>query len=166
MTLPVFPIEELHAASFRECLDVVARERRYLAQVEALPLERIQTFVKDGVAADAIQFVALDDQRVVGWADIFPDWAYAVAHRGNVGMGVHPTYRGQGLGTRLLQACIAKAWVKALTRVELEVRADNLPAIGLYKKLGFAYEVTKSRGLRFDGVYYDSVQMCLLKNEA
>jgi putative acetyltransferase len=160
--LPIVPIQASHAPSFRACLDVVARERRYLAQVEAPSLDRVQAFVDSGIAGDAVQFVALDGTRVVGWADIFPDWAHAVAHRGHLGIGVHPDYRGRGLGTRLLRACIAKAWAKGLTRIELEARADNLTAIHLYQKLGFAQEAIKSRGLRFDGTYYDAVQMALL----
>jgi hypothetical protein len=49
----------------------VAREKMYLAQVEALPLERIQGFVRESVAAGAAQFVAIDGPLVVGWCDIF-----------------------------------------------------------------------------------------------
>ena len=161
--LPIVDVQEQYATSYRDCLDVVAREKKYLAQIEALPLERIQAFVKESVAGDAIQFFALDAERVVGWADIFPAWAQAVAHCGSLGMGVHPLYRGQGLGERLLTACIEKAWVSGLTRVELEVRADNLPAIALYEKLGFQHEALKVQAMRFDGVYFDAVQMRLLR---
>ena len=102
--LLITPVQERYAASYRECLDVVARERRYLAQFEALALERIEGFVKDSVANDAIQFFALDGERVVGWADIFPNWAHAISHCGSLGMGVHPAYRGHGLGGRRLPA--------------------------------------------------------------
>jgi len=163
----ILPISEDHAASFRECLDTVAREKRYLAQVEAPPLEWVQKFVHDGVANDAAQFVAVDATgRVVGWADIFPAWAHAVAHCGTVGMGVLPGYRGQGIGKRLLQACIAKAWSKGLTRIGLEVRVDNEPAMRLYHRLGFAKEALKKHAMRFDAVYHDTVQMRLLRDEA
>jgi GNAT superfamily N-acetyltransferase len=162
--LPIRMITEADADSFRACLDTVAREKRYLAQTEALPLARIQGFVKDSVAQDAVQFVAVDGARVVGWADIFPGWAHAVMHTGTLGMGVHPDYRGRGLGRRLLQACIDKAWRKGITRITLEARADNRPAITLYESLGFAHEALKPRALRFDGAYFDAVQMRLLKD--
>lgn len=158
----IAPIAPGHAASYRACLDVVARERKYLAQAEALPIERIEEFVRSSVAADAAQFVALDGERVVGWADIFPAWAHAVAHCGQLGMGVHPDYRGQGIGERLLAACIAKARTRGITRIELEARSDNQPAIGLYRKLGFVDEARKRNAMRFDGVYYDAVQMSLV----
>lgn len=164
--LQVVPVAQIHAASYRACLDVVARERRYLAQVEALPLERIEGFVRDSVATDAVQFMATDGDKVVGWADIFPSWAHAVAHCGSLGMGVLPEYRRRGIGRQLLEACIAKAWTKGLTRIELEVRADNEPAIALYSKLGFVQEARKRQAMRFDGVYFDALLMSLLRSAA
>lgn len=158
----IVPIALSHAESYRACLDVVAREKKYLAQIEALPVERIREFVRASVASDAVQFVALDGQRVVGWADIFPAWAHAIAHCGSLGMGVLPEYRGQGIGEQLLAACIAKARTRGITRIELETRIDNARAIGLYSKLGFVHEAQKKNAMRFDGVYYDAIQMSLV----
>lgn len=161
----IAPIALSHAESYRACLDVVAREKKYLAQIEALPVERIREFVGASVASDAVQFVALDGQRVVGWADIFPAWAHAIAHCGSLGMGVLPEFRGQGIGEQLLAACIAKARTKGITRIELETRIDNERAIGLYRKLGFAHEAQKKNAMRFDGVYYDAIQMSLVPED-
>ncbi len=160
---PIVAVQTPYAASYRECLDSVAREQRYLAQVEALPLEKIQGFVKDSVASDAVQFFALDGERVVGWADIFPSWAHAVSHCGSLGMGVLAPYRGRGIGTKLLHACVKKAWLKGITRIELEARADNAAAIALYEKLGFQHEALKRNAMRFNGQYFDAVQMSLLR---
>lgn len=162
MSVAILPIAESHADGFHACLDTVAREKKYLAQVEALPLERIQGFVRESVATGAAQFVAVDGSLVVGWCDIFPAWAHAIQHCGSVGMGVLPAYRGQGIGRQLLSACLAKAKASGITRVELEARADNERAIKLYERMGFQREALKRRGMRFDGMYYDSVQMSLL----
>ncbi len=162
MTVAIAPIALEHAAGFHACLDSVAREKRYLAQTQALPLERIEGFVRDSVDSDAVQFVALDGDRVVGWADIFPAWADAVKHCGTLGMGVHADWRAQGIGERLLRACLDKAPRKGITRVMLEVRADNSRAIRLYERVGFAREALVRHAMRFDGVYYDAVQMSLL----
>lgn len=162
----IVPVAEEHAHSYRACLDAVAREKRYLAQIEALPLERIEGFVRASVANDAVQFMAVEGGRVVGWADIFPSWAHAVAHCGTLGMGVLAEYRGQGIGRRLLEACIHKAWRKGITRIELEVRADNERAIRLYQAMGFTQEALKRRAMRFDGVYFDALLMSLLNRAA
>jgi ribosomal protein S18 acetylase RimI-like enzyme len=163
-TVAIVPVAEHHAEGFHACLDVVARERRYLAQVEAPPLERIEAFVRESVANDAAQFMAVDGDRVVGWADILPAWAHAVAHVGSLGMGVLPAYRGRGIGRRLLGACIAKARAQGITRIELEVRADNERAIALYRALGFEQEAVKRHAMRFDGEYHDALLMSLLKD--
>jgi len=160
---PIVAVEEKYAVAYRECLDAVAREQKYLAQIEALPLERILEFVKASVASDAVQFFAVEGEKVVGWADVFPAWAYAVSHCGSLGMGVLAEYRGQGIGRRLLQACIEKAWAKGITRIELEARADNTAAIALYEKLNFKHEALKRNAMRFGGKYFDAVQMSLLR---
>ena len=162
MAVEIVPIALEHAVGFHACLDAVAKEKRYLAQTQALPLERIEGFVRDSVTNDAVQFVAVDGSLIIGWADIFPGWADAVKHCGSLGMGVLPACRGQGVGKGLLQACLAKARAKGITRVELEARADNERAIKLYERLGFQHEATKRQAMRFDGVYYDAVQMSLL----
>ena len=160
--ITIAPIALANAPSFHLCLDTVAREKRYLAQIEAPAMERIEGFVRESVANDAVQFVALDGERVVGWADIFPAWAHAVQHCGTLGMGVLSGYRGQGLGRQLLQVCLDKARTKGITRVTLEARADNVNAIALYTRMGFVHEALKPNALRFEGVYFDAVQMRLL----
>lgn len=158
----IAPIALAHAEGFHACLDSVAREGRYLAQWHALPLERMQAFVKDSVEKDAVQFVALAGERVVGWADVFPHWAHALQHVGTLGMGVHADWRGQGLGRQLLAACLEKAERKGLLRVELSARADNTRAIRLYESLGFRHEGLKRRALRFPDGFHDSVSMAWL----
>lgn len=155
----ITPIAEANAASFRECLDIVAREKRFLARIEAPPIEAIREFVRESVASDAVQFVALVDDRVIGWADIFPERTQAESHCGSLGMGVQPEFRGQGIGEDLLRTCLDKALRKGITRIELKVRADNASAIRLYAKAGFVHEATMKHALRFDGVYYDALQM-------
>lgn len=159
------PITMDDVPGFHTCLDAVAREQRYLAQVAAPSLDRIEGFVHQSVSQDLVQFVAIAEGQVVGWADVLPEWAQALAHTGSLGMGLLPAWRGQGIGARLLQACIHKAWAKGLTRIELAARADNARAIRLYERLGFQHEGIKRRGMRFDGVYFDTVSMGLLRPE-
>ena len=166
MAIDIVQITEAHAAGFRACLDAVARERRYLAQVEAPALERIEAFVRDSVKNNAAQYVALEGSAIVGWCDIFPDWAAAVAHCGGLGMGVLAAYRGRGIGTQLITATLAHARRQGLVRIELEVRIDNSAAIRLYERVGFVHEGRKRHRLRFDGVNFDALVMGLLFNEA
>lgn len=162
MSVFVAPIAEADADSFHACLDAVARERRFLALLEAPPLESLRGFVVDNVAKGVPQVVAKDGARVVGWCDIQPGWPHALRHCGCVGMGLLPAYRGQGIGRRLLEACLVQARQAGITRVELEARADNEDALRLYSRMGFAHEGTKRGGMWVDGQYLDTLAMALL----
>lgn len=162
MSITIRPIQLGDAPSFRQCLDAVAKERLYLAQLEALPLDRMQAFVASSVADDAAQFVAVDSAQggqVVGWCDIFGHWAHAIKHTGSMGMGVLAAHRGQGLGEQLLRATLAKAAAKGITRVTLDVREGNHRAIKLYQRVGFELEAVKRHALLVDGQSFSSLQM-------
>ena len=51
---------------------------------------------------------------------------------------VHPAWRRQGIGRRLLVALVESAMALGAARMTLEVRAGNLDAQRLYAELGFA----------------------------
>ena len=48
------PIADEHIAGFREAVDVVARERKYLAFLEAPPLDDVRRFLADDPSPRAI----------------------------------------------------------------------------------------------------------------
>jgi ribosomal-protein-alanine N-acetyltransferase len=52
-------------------------------------------------------------------------------------IAVAPQFRQCGVATGLLQYCFRLAKEKQVTSVYIEVRPSNIPAIALYKKLGF-----------------------------
>lgn len=162
MPVLIRQIRESDAASFRETLDIVARERRYLMMSEAPPLEHMQKFVADSVKRDLPQFVAVEGERVVGWCDSFPGKAaYGNGHIGSLGMGLLPGYRGKGFGRQLVVATIQKARELGLERIQLSVYASNQPAISLYRRLEFVEEGRQKRGRLMDGVYDDVILMAL-----
>ena len=52
-------------------------------------------------------------------------------------VAVHPNYRGLGLGETMMRYAIARVRVAGATFMTLEVRQSNIPAMTLYRKLGF-----------------------------
>ena len=82
------------------------------------------------------------------------------AHVGLIGMGVRDGWSGRGVGTALMTELIdlADNWL-GLVRLELEVYADNLPGIALYRKFGFRDEgVRPAAAIRY-GAYADTQMM-------
>jgi ribosomal protein S18 acetylase RimI-like enzyme len=150
--------------SLRECIDIVSREANFLASPEAPSEQELALDLLASARRDSIHLVAKDAQRVVAWAQIERGKGTSVEHRGDLGMGVLPQYRGHGLGKRLLTDCIAAARGRGIDRIELEVRSDNRRALSLYCSVGFAVESIVKRAMKTGDVYHDAFRMCLMSN--
>ncbi len=62
----------------------------------------------------------------------------AVAGVGEIlNVGVHPGFTRQGVASGLLECVLAWAKTQGVTQLTLEVGAANLPALALYRKIGF-----------------------------
>lgn len=166
MEIDIQPASLELADSFRQALDVVAREHRYLIFQKAPPVESTRNFIAQVLAKGWSQFYALRDGQVVGWCDVVRDERPGLTHIGRLGIGILPEYRGRKIGARLLAATIADAFQKGIARIELEVFAANARAIALYKKFGFVEEGRKRQARCLDGVYEDSICMALIKADA
>jgi putative acetyltransferase len=104
--------------------------------------------------------VAERERRPQGYLTIEPRIQARLRHTADLHMGVHAAARGQGIGKRLLEDAIARvAEAQIVEIVYLMVRADNLPALGLYERSGFDRVATLPRDTKADGRYYDGVLM-------
>lgn len=143
MTVTIAQIRESDIAGFHAALDDVARESGFLARDHAPPIAQTYDFVRGNIEAGHVQLVAHANEDIIGWCDILPREGDASV--GTVGMGVVSTYRGQGLGRKLLSAALRAAAPKNFTVIRLDVQAQNIGAIALYEKLGFALTRTYER---------------------
>jgi ribosomal protein S18 acetylase RimI-like enzyme len=164
MTIDIVPIREDLIDSFHAALDVVCRERIYLAFLEAPPIEEMRAFLRGNMAKGTPQLLATSADRVVGWCDVNPVQRPTMRHSGVLGIGLLGEYRGRGLGEKLMLKTLEAAHRFGLSRVELSVRHDNVRALGLYRKLGFEVEGRKRRAVLVDCVYHDLICMGLLLN--
>jgi len=160
--IEIVPLGRQHIAGFHAALDGVAKERCYLAMLEAPSFWRTRRFVLDSLQAGAVHMVAVADAGVVGWCDLRPKAAPTLRHTAVLGMGIVAAYRGQGIGSRLLTTALELAPARGIRRSELIVRSDNAPAIALYRRFGFVDEGTCRNYMRVDGVDYDALLMARL----
>lgn len=83
-----------------------------------------------------------------------------VAHRGNVGITVAKRYWRLGIGKQMMKVMIDYARKSnVLTKLELLVHENNMPAIHLYTQLGFFQEGVLTRYFRINERYYDGIRM-------
>jgi len=158
----IVPIAQDHIESFHRALDIVARERRYLAFLEAPPIESTRAFILNNIEHGYPQLVALSAGEIVGWCDVIPKTRPIYAHGGVLGIALLPQFRRQGLGERLIRQSLAAARALGLHRVELTVRENNASAIELYRKVGFAIEGLQRDAARVDDAYENVVAMAVL----
>ena len=80
--------------------------------------------------------VAVDaDQNIIGYAGVF---APGAAEADILTVGVVPEHRGKGISKALMALITNWAKEQGTTAMMLEVKTDNLEAIGLYESLGYS----------------------------
>ncbi len=160
-------VEEIYEVLLR-CSD----ETDFLAcgsseRKETMPIEKFREFIASGNATNNRFFVCLDGEKVVGMLGMHEEARDRFKHRISLGMNILRTHWGRGGGRLLLEAAIDHFnSVEALTKLELEVRSDNIGAIALYKKLGFQVEGELRNHFLVDSTYHSAYRMAIIKNNS
>lgn len=138
----------IREATRADLLDIFRIERASFPQ--PWPFQAFERFLgEDGF------LVVERDGLIAGYivADAVPNHGDAIGHVKD--FAVHPDFRGQGLGTKLLQQTLANLGMRGVYSVKLEVRENNDAAIRLYQQHGFTHRRTVRR-------YYENGEDALI----
>lgn len=92
-----------------------------------------QSLVDSVVREDTMFLVCEDAQEIVGYIGM-----YLSFDEGDItNVAVSPAHRKKGYGEAIVSKAVELAKEKQLEMILLEVRVSNVPAISLYKKMGF-----------------------------
>jgi RimJ/RimL family protein N-acetyltransferase len=81
-------------------------------------------------------------------------------------IALEPHARGHGIGPEAMTAVIDHLFTATPAhRVELEVYSMNARAIVMYERLGFVREGARRDALRWEGEFFDAIQMSVLRPE-
>jgi RimJ/RimL family protein N-acetyltransferase len=141
--------------------EAVAAERQYILTEPPIDRDlRRKRFLETIRSDDAFIFVAETGGEVVGELTAFRRASTGPA---TIGMGVLAPWRGQGVGTALMHACVEWAREAGVHKLSLEVFPWNEAAIGLYRKFGFIEEGRlRKQYRRQSGELWDVLVMGLL----
>jgi RimJ/RimL family protein N-acetyltransferase len=149
-------------ASYRACLDGVAREREWLLLHEAPPLDACQAFQARLRDDGGVAVVAVENATVVGWCDVQRvPWA-GCTHAGRLGIGLARSHRGRGLGRELLRAALARCDAGGITRIEAEVFTHNARSVRLLVAHGFQVEGLRRQVRCLEGQWDDALLLARL----
>ena len=141
-----------------DAYEAVAAEGRYIGG--ELPIDRVERGTRwlEGLADEsAATFVADAEGTIVGSAGV------TGTGPSDLGMLVVREWRGRGVGSALLRACIDWARQAGSHKVTLQVWPHNAAAIDLYLKHGFKQEgYLRRHWRRRNGELWDAVVMGLL----
>ena len=84
-------------------------------------------------STNTIYLILFNNENIIGYIGL----ELLVDHADITGIAILSEYRKKGLASYLLNTAIEKCRKMNLDNIFLEVRTSNLPAINLYKKLGF-----------------------------
>ena len=120
--------------------------------------ERIDDHYRD---VNKLLVVTVAGDKIVSMSHIEAASRIRNQHVGQVGISILSEYRGNGLGTAIMEAMID--WATAhpvVEKLSLGVWAPNTPAIRLYEKMGFIEEGRKVKEAKYtDGTYDDMLCM-------
>jgi L-amino acid N-acyltransferase YncA len=104
------------------------------------------------------RLVAIDGDRVVGWAAVSP----TSARECYAGVVEHSVYvssdaRGRGVGRALMEALVASTDEAGIWTIQTSVFPENDASVALHERVGFRVVGRRERIARLDGQWRDTL---------
>lgn len=145
-------------------INALSKEQTFIrSQGEQLTLEEEQKFVEKnlkGIAeGTAVQLLAISEGKLIGVSGVY--MAEKVEkHVGTFGISLAKEFRGEGLGTILMEKVLVEAKnLKGIRIVTLTMFGTNEIAKKLYEKMGFTEYGRLPKGIAYKGSFIDYVYM-------
>jgi phosphinothricin acetyltransferase len=106
----------------------------------------------------AHRLVAVDGDRIVGWAAFSPTSSRA-CYAGVVEHSVYVAseYRGRGIGRTLLEALVHSADTGGIWTIQTSVFPENEASVALHERVGFRVVGRRERIAQLDDVWRDTI---------
>lgn len=140
-------LKEGDTVALRAFFESVPEGDRTFFKEDVLDPNLADSWINDGRAE---RFVAVEDGAVVGSVAIIAGVGWS-AHVGEVRLVVEPTHRRRGVGRALARAALLRALELGLSKLMVEVVADQHAAIALFEGIGFEPQALLSEHIRDRG---------------
>lgn len=128
-----------------------------------LTIKQEQTFIENiNDSKNSIMLLGIIDDQIVSVSQISTVNRQRIAHNCELSISVRKAFWGCGIGSANMERLIEFAKTcKSIKNINLAVKADNLPAIHLYKKYGFEQVGVHKNYFNINGNYFDEILMDL-----
>ncbi len=142
-------------------------ETRFLARAPGefnMTEEQEREFIKGFFDNENKCFLIAEvDNEIIGTCSVGrPSIQKRYLHRAAMGIGLRKANWHQGIGKKMMQACIDWCKNSGIEQLELGVVTENTRALSMYKSFGFEISGTQKHALKYeDGTYADEYSMVL-----
>jgi ribosomal protein S18 acetylase RimI-like enzyme len=143
----------------------VAEEKRYIVAEDVAEQLSGDSALMRGDLEDQRFFVATINEEVVGWCAVETPKLDKLAHTGELTLGVLEEYRGQDIGSHLMQRALSWAAKAGFHKVYNSVPSTNAAGIEFLEEHDWNTEAIRRDHYRIDGEFVDEVMMALLLND-
>ena len=158
MTYSIVRAQPQDAAALLAYLKIVGGETENLSfGSEGVPLDteaEAASLQAQADSTDNVQYLAKAGDEIIGTASL-RRMHKRMSHRGEFGISLKKAWWGRGVASALTEKILAFARENGFEQLNLEVRSDNVRAIGLYKKFGFRKLCDFPAFFKIDGQYID-----------
>ncbi len=119
-------------------IDQVCAGSRFMATRRFEPTPAWDHALRQPACPCHLLLVATLGPQVIGWCRLFATMTDADSSTADLGIGVVTSQRGRGVGSMLLRQAQGWAWSQGLSAITLTTHPDNLGAIRLFQRCGFA----------------------------
>ncbi|AGN01483.1 N-acetyltransferase GCN5 [Salinarchaeum sp. Harcht-Bsk1] len=140
----------------------VVEDGRYIvAESVAQEVDHDQALLRHNEIESRMFFVATVDDEVVGWVHLRSPELEKLAHTAELTLGVLEEYRGNGIGSHLLQRGLQWAASRGYEKVYQSLPATNEEAIAFLEEHGWAIEAVREDHYVIDGEYVDETMLAV-----
>lgn len=138
----------------------IAENERNFLRYDITDSDTLQGWFAGPRWEDAFPLIAEVNNRIVGVGVLRGYRTPWIAHAGDFWMIVSPHLRGTGLGRILASEMFGLAAELGIEKISVEVRADHLAAIKIFRQMGYSHEGVLTNYIKDqDGQTHDLVIM-------
>jgi ribosomal protein S18 acetylase RimI-like enzyme len=126
------PLEPRDSAAVEHFLQRVPEGDRTFFKEDVTDPEVVASWTRPGAGRS----IAVDGDSVLGYVAVVPLTSWS-SHVGEVRVIVAPDHRGRGIGRALARHAVRQALELGITKMVVEVVADQEAAIAMFRSLGF-----------------------------
>ncbi|MDD8049145.1 MAG: GNAT family N-acetyltransferase [Thomasclavelia sp.] len=147
-----------------EYLKLVGSETNNLTFGKDIKINEFEeaSFIQEIIDSEKnVMLLGFVEDKIVSVGSLTTSSSKRLDHHTNLGISVLKEYWHMGIGKMMVEELIDYAKNHKIEIIDLEVKADNVNAISLYKKLGFKEFGYYKDYFKIDNEYFDAVYMSL-----